>query len=378
MQTGHRWRDVIEEVAGRSTERTPSPWDGLYITGGPMEGERISISPDDVDLTTNVGTIEGSRPLSMPVVMTDNSGGQLSAHGRLAMVQAAARTGCALRLADPTPDFLELVRELDIVFWAVVGPDRHPSILEALELASVVEFQLAYVDADGNARSPVDTWDSGGSLEPTVSTIRSVAGDAPLVVNLGAISHRDTIKAALTSGADGVMVQSLSRTSALHGRLVGSGPLDSVAMMRRAKGRTKREKGASDPLLVVSGGFKDGVEVAKALALGADMVVIGTAVRMALGCTLCGECGPGECPKKVLGQETTIEVGGADWRAEADGLVDYLGRLSRATKTTLAQMGCATAAEATLDRLEARSYDVAARTGAALAGYGEPLPMWLH
>jgi hypothetical protein len=80
----------------------------------------------------------------------------------------------------------------------------------------------------------------------------------------------------------------------------------------------------------------------------------------------------------VLGKEPTIEVGGADWRAEAEGLVGYIGRLSRTTRTTLAQMGCATVTEATLDRLEARTYDVAARTGAALEGYGEPLPMWLH
>ena len=95
-------------------------------------------------------------------------------------------------------------------------------------------------------------------------------------------------------------------------------------------------------------------------------------------CTLCGECGPGECPKRVLGSSPEAEGGQRDWRHESQRLVDFIGRVAQAAMGTLSQMGCSSPGEASTDHLEALSYDAAATTGVALAGYGEPLPMWLH
>ena len=47
--------------------------------------------------------------------------------------------------------------------------------------------------------------------------------------------------------------------------------------------------------IVVAGGIRSSGDVAKAVALGADAVYIGTAALVALGCTVCQQCHTGKC-----------------------------------------------------------------------------------
>ncbi|HEY55902.1 MAG TPA: FMN-binding glutamate synthase family protein, partial [Dehalococcoidia bacterium] len=47
--------------------------------------------------------------------------------------------------------------------------------------------------------------------------------------------------------------------------------------------------------VVVSGGIRGSGDIAKAIALGADAVYIGTAALVALGCALCQQCHTGKC-----------------------------------------------------------------------------------
>jgi hypothetical protein len=317
-----------------------------------------------------------AKEMGSPIVLTEGSRGQLSPQSRLALLQVAVRTGCALRLSDPSPDLLELGEELGVSLWTVVGPHRDPELSGALRVAKVVELQLTAMGPEGGLVRSVDAWDEGGSMATAVEVLRSVSEGAPVVLNTGPVADREILRQAVMSGAEGVMVQGVSRSSRMHGRRVGTDPLATVASMVRTVSRTKRPEGAPAPRLVVSGGFKDALEVVKAISLGADMVVMGTAPRIALGCDLCGECGPGECPR--VGQGLRAEGGRPDWRTEADSLAAYLGRLTSQCKGLLAQMGCSSVTEATPANLEAYTYDAAAVTGAPLAGYGETLPMWLH
>jgi glutamate synthase domain-containing protein 2/Na+-translocating ferredoxin:NAD+ oxidoreductase RNF subunit RnfB len=70
--------------------------------------------------------------------------------------------------------------------------------------------------------------------------------------------------------------------------------------------------------LIASGGLRTAWDVAKAIALGADGVVIGTAEMVALECVRCGVCESGRgCPRGIATTDPELSVAfEADWGAQ--------------------------------------------------------------
>jgi glutamate synthase domain-containing protein 2 len=65
-----------------------------------------------------------------------------------------------------------------------------------------------------------------------------------------------------------------------------------------------REEGIRNQAsIVAAGSFRSSADVAKAIALGADAVYIGTAALVAMGCHLCQRCYTGKCNWGIATQD---------------------------------------------------------------------------
>ena len=70
--------------------------------------------------------------------------------------------------------------------------------------------------------------------------------------------------------------------------------------------------------LLASGGLRTAMDIAKAIALGADGAIIGTADLVALSCVRCGNCESGRgCPRGIATTDPVLDkLTNADWGAE--------------------------------------------------------------
>jgi glutamate synthase domain-containing protein 2 len=145
----------------------------------------------------------------------------------------------------------------------------------------------------------------------------------PIFVKLGATRVFDDVKLAAKAGADVVVVDGMEGGTAASPEILqdhtGIPTLAAVCEARRAL----QDVGLYGQVqLIIAGGIRSGVDAAKAVALGADAVYIGTAALIALNCNrpiyvedyqalgtepyACHHCHTGRCPVGITTQDPEL------------------------------------------------------------------------
>ena len=107
----------------------------------------------------------------------------------------------------------------------------------------------------------------------------------PIFVKMGASRVFDDVKLAAKAGADVIVVDGMEGgTGASPAILQEHTGIPTLAAVCEARAALEDIGLYGEVQLIIAGGIRDGVDAAKAMALGADAVYIGTAALIALNC----------------------------------------------------------------------------------------------
>jgi glutamate synthase domain-containing protein 2 len=119
----------------------------------------------------------------------------------------------------------------------------------------------------------------------------------PISVKIAAVHNSAAIASGMVrGGADIIVLDGLRGSTGAAPKIIRDNVGIPIELALAAVDTRLREEGIRNQAsVVVSGGIRNSGDVAKAIALGADAIYIGTAALIALGCHVCQQCHTGKC-----------------------------------------------------------------------------------
>lgn len=119
----------------------------------------------------------------------------------------------------------------------------------------------------------------------------------PISVKIAAVHNSAAIASGMVrAGADIVVLDGMRGSTGAAPKVIRDNVGIPIELALATVDTRLRQEGIRNQTsVVIAGGIRNSGDVAKAIALGADAVYIGTAALMALGCTCCQQCHTGKC-----------------------------------------------------------------------------------
>jgi glutamate synthase domain-containing protein 2 len=150
-------------------------------------------------------------------------------------------------------------------------------------------------------RSPQD-------LRQKIGWLREVSQGRPIGVKFAAGNLEADLEAALAAEPDFITIDGRAgATGAAPKYVKAATSVPTIFALSRAR-KFLDENRAKNVSLIITGGIRISADIAKALALGADAVAIGTAALMAIGCQQYKICNTGKCPMGIATQDPGLRA----------------------------------------------------------------------
>jgi glutamate synthase domain-containing protein 2 len=183
------------------------------------------------------------------------------------------------------PDDMRKADAIEIVIGQGAKPGGGGMLLGQKISKRVAEMRVLPEGIDQRSASRHPDWTGPDDLEIKIQELREITDwEKPIYVKVGASRPSYDVALAVKSGADAIVLDGMQGgTAATQEVFIEHVGIPTLAAIPPAV-QALQELGMHRKVqLIVSGGIRNGADVAKCLALGADAVSIGTAALIALG-----------------------------------------------------------------------------------------------
>jgi methylamine---glutamate N-methyltransferase subunit C len=301
----------IYDIRGGGSKRKLPHFDDLLFLGAsisryPLEGYREKCATD-----VWLGTRHAKNPihLEIPVTIAGMSFGALSGPAKEALGRGATLAGTSTTTGDGgmteeerghsktlvyqylpsrygmNPDDLRRADAIEIVVGQGAKPGGGGMLLGQKISDRVAQMRNLPKGIDQRSACRHPDWTGPDDLEIKIMEIREITDwEKPIYVKIGGARPYYDTALAVKAGADVVVLDGMQGgTAATQDVFIENVGMPILACIPQAV-RALQDLGLHREVqLIVSGGIRTGADVAKALALGADAVAIGTAALIALG-----------------------------------------------------------------------------------------------
>ena len=325
-------------------------WDDLTFLPGTLTRFVIEGYREKCETKTVIGpNCKNPIKLDIPIYITSMSFGALSYEAKTALARGATMAGSATCSGEGgmipderrysqlwyyqciqsrygfNPHHAQLADGIEIFIGQgqKVGMGGHLMGQKVTDQVAEMRSLPAGIDQRSPARHP--DWLGPDDLALKVEELRELTDNqVPIQLKLGAAKVYDDVRMAAKCNPDSIYLDCMEGSTGAGPHIAAANTgIPGIAAVREARRALDDVGKSGDVTLVFAGGIRDGADMAKALALGADAIAVGTGALIALNCNkdipeadfekeigveagLCYHCHTGRCPVGVATQDPIL------------------------------------------------------------------------
>jgi glutamate synthase domain-containing protein 2 len=301
----------IYDIRGGGAKRRLPCFDDLVFLGASMSRYPLEGYRERCETSVVLGDRFAKKPLELkiPITIAGMSFGSLSAQAKEALGRGATAMGTSTTTGDGgmtpeerghseklvyqllpsrygmNPDDLRKADAIEVVVGQGAKPGGGGMLLGQKISPRVAEMRTLPEGIDQRSACRHPDWTGPDDLAIKITELREItAWEKPIYVKVGAARPYYDTALSVKAGADVVVVDGMQGgTAATQDVFIEHVGIPTLPAVKEAVRALKELDMHRKVQLIVSGGIRSGADVAKALAMGADAVSIGTAALIAIG-----------------------------------------------------------------------------------------------